>query len=363
MILVDHNKPTKYNTTMPTLNADAASSAAQTQTPTPSPEPALPVPVGFGNNGPTDAKDVNPESSLGVEKPTDANEPKDLLSAVRDVVSQTKAEGQMAGDSSTLQEGGTTEPTAPSSQQDGNVGEDDSKLPFHNHPRWKQMLAERDSLKEDASQYQQVASFMRGNNLSAQEVAQGMQVMALIKNDPLRALEALRPTMENLRRFAGESLPEDIAKKVDDGFIDRDSAAELARQRAQSEFLTARQQQEFQAFQAAQLQHQQAASMNAIVSAVSGWESQLKTRDADYQAKSQFIGDRIRVLLQVSQPQTPQEAVALAERAYSEVNESFKGLNPRRQPVRTMTSGNSATSATPAPKSLREAIMMAAGKS
>jgi hypothetical protein len=362
VIPVDHNKPTKYNTNMPTLNGDAASSAAQTQTPTPSPEPALPPPVGFGDNGPADAKDVNPDSSTGVEKP-DANGPKDLLSAVRNVVSQTKADAQTAGDSSTPTEDGTTEPTNPAAHQDGNAGEDDSKLPFHNHPRWKQMLAERDSLKEDASQYQQVVSFMRGNNLNAQEVAQGMQVMALIKNDPLRALEALKPTIEHLRQFAGESLPDDIKQKVDGGFIDHESASELARQRAQAQFMTARQQQELEAYQAAQLQQQQAASMNSIMTAVSGWESQLKTRDADYQAKSQFIGDRIRVLLQQGHPQTPQEAVALAERAYNEVNQSFKGMNPRRQPVRTMTSGNSATSATPAPKSLREAIMMAAGKS
>ena len=34
------------------------------------------------------------------------------------------------------------------------------KLPFHNHPRWKEMINERDQLKPAAEQYQKITTFM-----------------------------------------------------------------------------------------------------------------------------------------------------------------------------------------------------------
>jgi hypothetical protein len=345
---------------MPTLKDEVASSATEPQSNS-IPELELPKPVGFGDNLPQtedDAKDVSLDSSPKVEN--DAKEPFDLLSAVRNAVEpdDNKKTAEATSASTVGISGEST--NSPDSKDEPGV-EDDSKLPFHQHPRWKQVISERDSYKSDAQQYQQVIGFMEQNNLNAEEVARGMHIMSLIKNNPIKALEALRPTINSLEMFSGAQLPEDIAKRVDDGFLDRESAAELARHRHSVALIEQRRQEEMQRQIAAQNRQSADQFSNAISGAVSHWEAQIKARDADYQTKSQFVADRARALLQQFQPSGPQEAVALAERAYNEVNEAFKQSSPRRQPIRTMTSNSSLTSATPTPKSLRDAIMRAAG--
>lgn len=346
-----------------TLNNEGASSAPE-QTPQVSSEPPLPTPVGFGDTVPIESNDATPQSSPAIETKQDAKEPEDLLSAVRNAV-EPKTEGAgLTSDPAGSKSSGSTH------SSEGNTGdsgtqqteEDDSKLPFHNHPRWKQVIQERDTYKGAAVQLNQVFQYMAQNNLSSQEVEKGMEIMALMKNNPLAALEALRPHYDGLRQFAGEALPQDIAHKVQEGFIDRETAVELAKQRNQAAFL-AQQQHRQQQQQVEYLQQQQLRQHSeSIASTVNSWESQMKTRDPDYSHKSSLINDRVRVLLTQYQPRTPQEAVQLAEKAYADVNASLGGLSPRRQPMRSVgSSSSSASNATRAPRTLLEAAQMAMG--
>jgi hypothetical protein len=346
-----------------TLNSEGASSAPD-QTPQTSSEPPLPTPVGFGDTVPIESNDATPSSSAAIENKQDAKEPEDLLSAVRNAVEPNSEGAGSTSDSAGSRSSGST-PSA-----EGNTGnsgtqqpeEDDSKLPFHNHPRWKQVIQERDTYKGAATQFNHVLQFMAHNNLTAPEVEKGMEIMALMKSNPLAALEALRPHYDGLRQFAGEALPQDIAHKVREGFIDRETATELAKQRNQAAFL-AQQQQLQQRQQQEYLQTQQHTQhVESIASTVNSWEAQVKTRDPDYSHKAGLVNDRVRVLLTQYQPRNPQEAVQLAEKAYADVNASLGGLSPRRQPMRSVgSSASSASNATRAPRSLLEAAQMALG--
>jgi hypothetical protein len=346
-----------------TLNSEGASSAPE-QTPQTSSEPPLPTPVGFGDTVPIESNDATPNSSAAIENKQDAKEPEDLLSAVRNAV---EPKTEVAGSTSDTAGGKSSGSTTAAEGNTGDSGtqpaeEDDSKLPFHNHPRWKQVIQERDTYKGAATQFNQVLQYMAHNNLSSQEVERGMEIMALMKNNPLAALEALRPHYDGLRQFAGEALPQDIAHKVQEGFIDRETAVELAKQRNQAAFL-AQQQQEHYKRQQEDLQAQQYRQhVESIQSTVNSWEAQVKTRDPDYNHKAGLIGDRVRVLLTQYQPRNPQEAVQLAEKAYADVNSSLGGLSPRRQPMRSVSSStSSASNATRAPRTLLEAAQMAMG--
>jgi hypothetical protein len=239
-------------------------------------------------------------------------------------------------------------------------GEDpakDEKVPFHKHPRWQEMIRERDSFKDEASQYRQITGYMSQNQLSNDEVAKGFEIMALMKNDPLRAREMLLQYTRALDEYAGVILPEDLSKKVDEGAIDEAAAQELARTR--NEALANRARYE-QLAQTQQVQHQQAAQ-EAIQREVFGWEETIKQRDVDYAAKQNLVLDRARTYLTQGQPRTPQEAVAIVERAYADVNETLKGFAPRRQPVRAVSSTSSTTNSQPVARTLQEAIRIAAG--
>lgn len=233
----------------------------------------------------------------------------------------------------------------------------EDKLPFHNHPRWKQLISEREAMKPRAEQYEKIEQFMAVNNLAPNEVAEGFRVMSLIKNNPFEAYKVLQGHLQKLAPIVGESLPEDIEKRIDQGSLDAESARELAKARAQAQLLAQRE----QAF-IAQRQEQEADALRAQSrEAVVAWENGMKVRDPDYSVKQKFVRDRVRVMLTEVDPQTPREAVALVEKAYAEVNEQFKGIAPRPQSVRAVTStASSSTSAQPLPKSLLDVVRMAA---
>ena len=71
-------------------------------------------------------------------------------------------------------------------------------VPFHKHPRFKEVIDQRNKYREGAEQYEQITGFLAQNNLSAEEAAQGFQIMALMKNDPAAALDALSPFVQQL---------------------------------------------------------------------------------------------------------------------------------------------------------------------
>lgn len=236
-------------------------------------------------------------------------------------------------------------------------GKAEDKLPFHNHPRWKALLSERDSFKGRAEQYDKIETFMNSNHLTPQEVAEGYQVMALIKNNPFEAYKVLQGHLSRLAPLVGEVLPEDISKRVDNGDADIESAKELARARAQANFLAAQQQQAFAQKQELENSARMASARDAVV----GWEESIKQRDVDYSKKQRFVMDKVRLMLQVKTPQTAQEAVSMVEAAYAEVTEAMKGIIPVR-PAHVVPSSVSSVSAQPQPKTLLDVVRLAAAR-
>ena len=309
----------------------------------------------------TEVADANTQSTpaSAVDEQQGAKEPTSLLDAVK-----AAAEADKAGptpdptqkDAVSETESKSDEAPTDEAKKDEEPAKDE-KVPFHKHPRWQEMLRERDSFKEEATQYRQITGYMSQNNLSNEEVAKGFEIMALMKNDPLKAREMLTQYTRALDEFAGAVLPQDLTTKVQEGMMDEASAQELARARNIAAANAARAE---QLAQAQQSQYQQM-SQQAIHGAVSNWEETIKTRDVDYAAKQNLVLDRARTYLAQGQPQTPEQALAIVERAYADVNETLKGFAPRRQPVRPITSTNSSTTSQPVARSLQEAIRIAAG--
>lgn len=244
-------------------------------------------------------------------------------------------------------------------QKDGSEAQPD--LPFHNHPRWKAMIAERDSFKPAAEQYGKITSFMQNNGLSPNEMAEGLHVMALMKTNPVAAYEQLQGYIQNLAKFTGDVLPPELKAKVDEGLTDPATAKRLAQLEAEREFSYARQveqQQQYQAQQENFARQQAADNSQQMVSAVMQWEQAERAKDPDWAQKYEMVQDRVKALLTSTPARTPSDAIQIAQRALTEVNARLRPLAGRTMPLRNAASSLSSASATPAPRSLADLVRM-----
>lgn len=304
------------------------------------------------------SSDANNSAGTSAAGDTDAKKKATLLDVVKNVANKGKLDSESSSEGEqTKSADGTIADAAGKDGQQQKVDPEKlaEKLPFHNHPRWREMLAERDSLKPKAEQYDKITTFMSSNGLSPEEMAEGIGIMALMKNNPAEAYKALRKHAETLAVYAGEALPDDIRAKMDDGFIDADTAKELARLKAERQFVETRQQQEAERQQQYHVEMQR----KQIHDAVATWEAAEKARDPDWSKKYEMVMERAQVLIQNGQPNSPQEAVEFAKKALADVNARLRPLSGRSIGLRNPTSSMSSASARPVPRSFEDAVRLA----
>ena len=305
------------------------------------------------NDQVTDANTDSTQSS-GVES-EGANEPKTLEEVIKTAAERNKPKQETAQPADEETEA-SSEPAA-ETEAKAEDDQQDEKVPFHNHPRWKSLLQERDEYRGRAERFDAITTYMKENELTSEEVADGFEVMTLMRKDPAEALKRLETYSSNLRQFLGLELPEDLRSKVDDGAVDEDTAKELAKARNERAFAEARLQEREQFERQTYTQQQEAAARQEMAMAVDGWINSIKSSDPDYSIKEAFVVDRVKVLRMEYPPQTKEDAVALVQQAYTDASERLKAMSPRRQNIRTTTSAASTTTAAkPEPKTLQEAI-------
>jgi hypothetical protein len=304
-----------------------------------------------------EATDANPAESSTVDE--GAKEPVDLLSVVKSAVEKPAeaaespaAEGEVEAEAEVPPEGETE-------------AEDDADLPFHNHPRFKQLVSERNEFREGHEQYGRITGFMSEHGLSGEEFSQGMGVMAAIKSGDPTLLGQARDYFQNglqiLNERLGHVLPDDLRERVEDGLIDEDTARELAQSRAAETLRTTQAEEREAADSQAEEVRARTALATSLATAVDGWERATKAADPDYSRKAELVETMCHAIVKRTGqvPDTAEKAVALAKEAYAEVNRQFKALLPPRRPIETTPRGSS-TPTKAEPKSLREAIAQAA---
>lgn len=340
-------------------------------------------------------EDVNqPDSSPG--EGTDAQSTQDgedyssgLMGAIEEAAGTAGDEEQVDADGSDTSSESATDSGQESDSKDDSeksdeeaseeeTDEDGKKLPpFHKHPRWQEMVRERNDLKqkvesfqERASEYDKIHQFMESNGLSPDEVARSIRTMAMIRNNPAQAREVLAKELESLDQFVGKKLPDDLQREVEEGYMTQERAQELARLR--NEHSMTRQQVETERRQREQVQEQarrqqtqqaQQQALEAQRNAVRNWEQQIRSRDPDYERIQPFVYKELRLMAQEQPARTPEEAVELAKQAHSRVKEQARRLAPRETvrpgPNSSQSSGTAGSSQTPS--SMMEAVEQAAG--
>lgn len=222
--------------------------------------------------------------------------------------------------------------------------------------------SEIESYKQSAQAYETIVERVKGTGASAQQVDQAVEMLRAINSDPARAFQMLQPIYQQLEQFVGNRLPSDLQERVDGGYIDEDSAKELARLRNANQFTEQRHQQ----FQQSVQQSQQEQSLNGLKQAIgkasTDWDSDWKANDPDYQRKMPLVMAEIKAqIAERGGIQSPQEAIAIANKALSNVNEALQGIIPAKREVKTVTGGFSSGNAAPKPRSPLEATRLALG--
>src|SRR5882672_1803592 len=264
---------------------------------------------------------------------------------------------------------GTAAPTAQVTQAKKPGGESkdgaaaDEPPPFNDHPRWKKLTADYqtaskqvEELRAPAEQYGKITAYMDQFGITADDMVVAYDLIARMKTDPLSALERLEPIYRELQKRAGHTLPDDLAEKVDQGFMDEQSARELAQARVRARLSD-------EAASRASKTTEATVASTAVErnrGAAATWESSIIARDPDFERKRPMVQDAARAILaQEGQPRTPEAAVSVLDRAYKRVNDVLAGYAPR--PAATPRQPSSASSpspnnvAPPPPKNLREA--------
>lgn len=305
------------------------------------------------------------QTELNLDGPVPEEGKADLLSVVQDVVTPPSQEGDPASEGEEKSE--AAEQSSSSEGEDGSDKDEDidsdadEQVPFHEHPRWQQLLKERDDYKEQAKQYGEIQDFMEANSLATQEVSEGFRVMGMMKNNPREALPFLRHYVAQVETFLGETLPPELQQRVDEGFLTREDA--LTMSRTQGQVRQAEYERDITASRQGELQQQQ--QKQAIVNAVNDWATQIASTDPDYLTQKQpLVRDALQALVaQHGQPRNETEAVQMANEALKRVEAHIAPLRPKPAPKPATTPLTSTTTAgvpRGEPKTLQEAIANAA---
>jgi len=286
----------------------------------------------------------------------------DTLSVVRDVVEAREEEQAEAAPSAEGEETGE-EAEAAGEQDDENY----SDVPFNSHPRFRKLLAERNTFKADAVRYQNVESFLDQNNVTAAEAADVMTIAGLAKTNPVKAWEMAKTWVQQLLIGAGEVLPQDLAQRVANKELSQDVALELSRTRAAQASQEAVRQ-----FQEQRGQRQQQVQQGTLLrDTAEQWVTQRRLKDPNFTAKEPRVVERLAWLQRTEGvPNTPDGVKAQLKKAYEHVNKTTTApvakpataaavtAAPRTKPaIRPITAGQVAASgAQPAPKTTLEVI-------
>jgi hypothetical protein len=321
--------------------------------------------------------DVTSESSPGTEAAAPAEVSQDvkeapapsLLDVVRDAVEQ-KAEPEPAAEASSAEETAKADPevdveAAPAAETETFEG-----LSFAAHPRFRQILSQRnlardevDKLKGPAESYRKIETFLATTGVSNEEMVNLFKVGALIKSDPEGALKELSPLLADLYERTGAFLPDDLKTDVEEGKITEDRARELAKARA------SKRESERQAKEATERADTVVATTEAerqngvLETTLADWEAGKKGKDPDFAAKEEFIADRCRALIaEKGNPKSPAEMIAILDQAHRDVTAALRKALPAKEETKRAPSSSPSPSATAAPKTLLEAITIAASQ-
>lgn len=332
-------------------------------------------------------QDSTPPSSSGEDNPADA-EPQSLAEAM-EAAFENAPDTDTAATDDTKPDTDDADPEGPDAAEgkdgkaeagksdepkDGSDSEDDytpeelADMRPKSRKRVEKLLSQRNSaLKEleavrpDATNYQQIRSFMEANQLQDREVADLFQLGADLKSgNPERLgkfLDRVMPFVQQALEATGRELPKDLREQVDAGEMTEDAAKAFSQSRTQAAYT----QTQLERATQQQEQQRQMEAQRSVNAAITDWQSQMRQTDPDFDLKAEAMGRVAQALVaEKGLPKTPAEAVEYARVAHAEASRFVTAAKPAPKPSRPTPSHSASRSGlAPSATSLADVINQA----
>ncbi len=242
----------------------------------------------------------------------------------------------------------------------------DPNLPLGKIERFRQMVEEKNQLRQDLEvlspvkgQLEEIQRAGMQAGLSQEQLTTLFSIPLLMANDPDQAVTAIEEMRGMIAQKSGHELAPELQQKVEDGYMDEESARELSKARAQAEANARRAEQvEYEA----QAERQQV-GQQSIVNAVNTFQSSLKESDPDYDRKHKYVRlELAEIVKSRGAPENPETAVAWAKEAHESVSKDLSAFKPKPRAARPLSGrGTSNRQVSAQPASMYEAISAAVG--
>lgn len=311
-------------------------------------------------------------SAAQSDTPAQSGLEKAISDAYKASTSQTEADQpDKPGEESPVQEAqdeqATETATEAKEDQDKATEEDKAKgpIPYERFAEVNKAKAQVEQqlteLKPYVEAQQSINQFCQQHEITPDDFTFWMQVAALDKQDPGKALELLSPRLQSYQQVTGDVLPKDLQEAVDEGKMTLDYARRLAA----AEGRTQLSQKQMQRVQQAQQEQQRQQYVQTMQSAMSSWSTSKRTTDPDFVPKSdanapdgkyEFFLNRFTNDVKNAQIASVQDLVSLAEKTYAAVDASLSRFVPRRNGQKVLRSNQSNGTQIAAPKNVAEAV-------
>jgi hypothetical protein len=237
---------------------------------------------------------------------------------------------------------------------------EDDKLPFNTHPRFKELVTEKNQFKTELEQSKPLVEqaritneFLRDNQIQPQEYQSALQYLMLLRKDPTAAYAMLKPTFEQLALLAGERLPSDLQAEVAAGTIAPERATELAKMRAGQNY---QQWKNGQQQQTSQMQ-----SSEVVSGTIQSWASTKQSVDPDFKPGTPLWELTDKNIRASAQFRSAQDAQAGSEKAYAEAKAFLQKFQPRavatvKKPLQSRNVGSNNATVMKTPEDVMRAI-------
>lgn len=216
--------------------------------------------------------------------------------------------------------------------------------------------SEFSAAKEEAGRLTQLRAFAEKNNFEPTDVQLAFSLIADLRNGRFKEfLERAEPMIQGAREASGQAFAKDLQDRVDQGYLTEEDAREMTRMRAAEARAKEQSERARQRVQQSQQASQQQAAQQAIVNATVQRGEELKASDPDYAQLEPTILSFVESQLQLAFPRTPEQAVALVNKAHEFAKNNRPKTTPK-PPTPPRPSSSAVSRGRKEPASSKEAI-------
>jgi len=228
--------------------------------------------------------------------------------------------------------------------------------------RIEQLLGQRNSARADAEVTHTLRNFLVRNDIAREDFQLTLDLAAAMRRGDFNAfLTGVAPYVQLATNALGITLPPDLTQAVQQGRMSHDMASQASRDRyaralAEQEAIRSTQQLTTQAQQGERAQIQ-----SAVQGTVDQWEAQVKAQDPDYARKEPLVRSLLwSVVQETGAPQTPEQAVWIANEAYRRASDTARSFTPTPRATQRTPSATQrgAVGVRPEPKSMMDAALL-----